>query len=125
MPPLFAPNKRMFMGIPVGGGALYCLFNFLPRFKTASFERQRAQDLPPGFDQVQVRGRRGLIDTLPAFMLEHEVQQIVAMMHVQIVQNRVNALDLSGHLLIDKTEKVDEVLFRTLWIALRPAVPSR
>ena len=42
----------MLMGIPVGGGFLDRLLNLLPVLKALAFERQRAQDLPPGFDQA-------------------------------------------------------------------------
>src|SRR3954447_12873625 len=122
MPPPFAPHKRMLMSIPVGCSLFHRLFDFFPRLEATPFEGQRTQDLPPGFNQVQV-GRIGrLIDKLPALMREHEEQQIVAMVHLQIIHDGVDALDLGWNLLIDKTEKIEEVLFRSLWITLRPAV---
>jgi hypothetical protein len=119
------PDEGMLMGIPVGGGRLDRLYNLLPGLKASTFECERAQDLPPRFDQIEIGGIRRLIDKLPALMMDHEEQQIVAMMHLQIIHDGVNALHLGWNLFIDQAEKVEEVLFRALRIALRPAVPCR
>src|SRR6266568_4273159 len=65
MPAAAPPHKGMFMGIPIGRGRLDGLDDLLPGLKTPAFERQRAQDLPPGFDEVEVgRIRRLIIDLL-------------------------------------------------------------
>jgi len=53
--------------------------------------------------------------------MNHEEQQIVAMMHLQIIHDGVDALHLGWQLFIDQAEKVDEVLFRSL----RPAIACR
>ena|SRR5215467_1901161 len=119
------PDEGMLMGIPVSGCRLYGCYHLLPGLKTPTFERERAQDLPPGFDQIEIGSVRRLIDKLPALMMDHEEQQIVAMMHLQIIHDGVNALHLGWNLFIDKAEKVDEVLFRSLRIALCPAIPCR
>ena len=67
-----SPDERMLMGIPVGGGRLDRRLDLFPGLKALALERQRALDLPPGFDQVQV-GRIGrLIDKLPTRMMDHE-----------------------------------------------------
>ena len=58
-------------------------------------------------------------------MMDHEPQQIPAMMHVQVIKDRVDALHLFGNLFIDPAEKVDEVFFDPPWIALGPALPCR
>ena len=68
------PDKGMFMGIPVGGSRLDGLLDLFPSLKTASFERQGTEHLPPGFDQVQVGSTSGLIDKLRARMMDHEEQ---------------------------------------------------
>ena len=60
------PDKRMLMGIPIGRGCLDCLLDLLPGLKTPAFERQRTQDLPPGFNQIEIGRIRGLIDELRA-----------------------------------------------------------
>jgi hypothetical protein len=60
------PDKGMLMGIPVGGSRLHRFLDLLPGLKAFALERQRAQDLPPRFDQIKV-GRIGrLIDELEA-----------------------------------------------------------
>jgi hypothetical protein len=60
------PDKRMLMSIPIGGGLLDRLLDLLPVFKASAFERQRTQDLPPGFNQIEIGRIRGLIDELRA-----------------------------------------------------------
>lgn len=119
-----SPDKGMLMSIPVGGGRLNCLHDLLPRLKAPTFERQRTQNLPPRFDQVQIGGALGLIDELPAWMMDHEEQQVAAMMHLQIVHDGVDALSLSRDLLVHIAEEVDKVHLAAAGMTLRPAVPG-
>ncbi len=86
------PDKGMLMGIPVGRGRLDRRLDLLPGLKASAFERQRAQDLPPRFNQIQVGRIRGLIDELPTRMMDHKQQQVATMMHLEIVQDGVDAL---------------------------------
>lgn len=125
MPPSLVPDKRMLVGIPINGGALHGLPNLLPGLKASPFEREGAQGLPPGLDQVEIGCIGGLIHKLPTLMLEYEEQQIVAMVHLQVVHDGIDMLYLSGDLLIDKTKEVEKVRFCSLLIALRPAVACR
>ncbi len=112
------------MRIPVGGGRLDGLHDLLPGLKTPAFESQRTQDLPPRFDQVQI-GRIGrLIDKFPARMMDHEQQQVSAMMHLQIVHDGVDALFVGWDLLIHVAEEVHKVHGAAARVALRPAVAS-
>lgn len=60
------PDKRMLMRIPVGGCHLDGCDHLLPGLKASALEGQRAQELLPGFNQVQVRGVLGLVDELEA-----------------------------------------------------------
>src|SRR5713101_1163709 len=76
------PDKRMLMGIPVGRGRRDRLLNLLPGLKAPAFEGQRTQHLPPRFDQIEIGGIRRLIDELPSLMMEHEEQQVAAVMHL-------------------------------------------
>src|SRR5436309_8480259 len=55
-------------------------------------------------------------------MMDQEQQQITAMMHVQVVQDGVDALFVGSDLLIHRAEKVEEMPFAAARIALRPAV---
>jgi hypothetical protein len=73
------------MGVPVGCRLLNRLFNLLPASETPSFERQRLEGFPPGFNQVQVRGVRGLKDELPAWIGQIEEQDIHGPVHGQVV----------------------------------------
>jgi hypothetical protein len=61
-----SPDKGMLMGIPVGCGCLNRLLDLLPVLKTSAFKSQRTQDLPPGFNQIEISCIRGLIDELRA-----------------------------------------------------------
>src|SRR3954465_14376438 len=66
VPPSMAPDERMLVRVPVRGGAPDGFFDLGPGLETAAFEGQRAQDLPPRFDQVQVSRVLGLEHELPA-----------------------------------------------------------
>ena len=68
--------------------------HFLPALEPSALERQRAQNLPPGLDQIEVRGVLGLKDELPARMGQGEQQHIGGAMHVQVVDDRMDPLDL-------------------------------
>jgi len=109
------------MGIPVSGGCLDRCHHLIPGLKAPAFERKPPQDLPPGFNQVQIGCVPGLVDKFPARMRDHEEQQIMAMMHVQVVHDGVDALLVLRNVLIDKAEKVDEMLCDAPGITLRPA----
>ena len=116
------PDKGMFMGIPVGRGGLDRLLDLFPGLKASPFKRQRAQDFPPGFDQIQVGGVGRLVDKLPARMMDHEQQQVTAMMHLQIVHDGVDALCVFWDLGVHVAEEVDEVHGTAARVALRPAL---
>ncbi len=117
------PDKGMLMGIPVGRGRLDGFNDLLPGLKASAFERQRTQDLPPGFNQIQVGGIRGLIDELPTRMMDHEQQQVTAMVHLQIVHDGVDALFVCWDLSIHITQEVHKMHGTAAWVALGPAVP--
>ena len=123
MPPSTTPDKGMLMGIPVGGGCLNRRLDLLPGFKALALECQRAQDLPPRFDQVQVGRIRWLIDKLPTRMMDHEQQQVSAMVHLQIVHDRVDALLVCWDLFIHRAQEVHKMHGTAARVALGPAVP--
>ena len=74
MAPSPSPNEGMLVSIPVGS----CCFNgsghLLPGLKASPLQSQGAQDLPPGFNQVKIGRILGLIDELPARMVDLEQQ---------------------------------------------------
>src|SRR5947209_4609652 len=118
------PDKGMLMCIPIGSGCLDCLFDLLPVLKTSAFERQRTQDLPPRFDQIEISCIGGLIDKLPARMMDHEQQQVATMVHLQIVHDGVDALFLGWDLLVYVAEEVHKMHGAAARVALGPAVTS-
>src|SRR5437016_7087562 len=118
------PDKGMLMCIPIGSGGLDRLLDLLPVLKASAFERQRTQDLPPGFNQIEIGRIGGLIDELPTRMMDHEQQQVPSMMHLQIVHERINALCVGWDVLVHVAEEVHKVDGAAARVALRPAVPS-
>ena len=72
MPPPATPDEGVFVRIPVGGGCLHGVTDLLPGLKVMAFERQRAQDLPPRFDQVEIGGIGRLVHHLPTGMVYQE-----------------------------------------------------
>ena len=111
------PDQRMLVGIPVGGGRLDRILNLLPGLKAPAFKSQRPQDLPPGFNEIEIGGICRLIDTFPAWMMDHEQQQIPAMMHLQIIHDGIDALLVFWDLRVHIAEKVHEVDNAASWVA--------
>jgi hypothetical protein len=64
------PDKWMTMSVSISSGGFNCLLNFRPSFKAATFERERAQRLPPRLDQVEIGSILRLKDELPTRMLQ-------------------------------------------------------
>src|SRR5260370_37992474 len=85
-----APDEGMTMGVPVPGRGRNGCADLVPRLEALPLERQRAQDLPPRFDQIQVRGVFGLEDELPAGMRQGEEQDIGGAAGAAVVQNGVD-----------------------------------
>src|SRR6266851_9923941 len=85
MSPTSTPHIGMFMCVPVGRRLLHRLLDLSPGLEASAFERQRLEGFPPGFNQVQVRGVRGLKDELPARIGQIEEQDIDGPMHAQVV----------------------------------------
>src|SRR3954467_13427912 len=66
VPPPATPEEGVLVLVPVRSGAPDGLFDLCPSLEAAPFEGQRAQDLPPRLDQVQVGRILWLEDELPA-----------------------------------------------------------
>ncbi len=122
MPTSPSPDKRMLVGIPVSCSRFNGCNHFVPGLKTSSFQCQRTQDLPPRFDQIQGGGIGGLRDELPVRMADHEQQQAMTMMHVQVIHDRIDALFGSFDLFVHEAEEVDEMHLAAARVALRSAV---
>ncbi len=89
-----APDKGMFVRFPVGRRRLDGLADIGPTFEAAPFECERAQDLPPGFDEVLVGSADRLDDELAAGVGEREQQHFHRPVGAQVVQDRVHQHDL-------------------------------
>jgi hypothetical protein len=95
--------------VPVRGGAPDRLFDFRPGFEAAALQRQRAQDLSPRLDQVQVGRVLGLEHELPARMGEREQEHIGGAVDVEVVHHGVDPLDPGIDPALDRAEEIDPV----------------
>src|SRR6201992_1760006 len=76
VPPSATPDEGVLVLVPIRGGAPDGLFYLRPSLEAAPFESQRAQDLPPRLDQVQVGRILGLEYELPARVGQSEEQAV-------------------------------------------------
>src|SRR6266436_5349218 len=110
MPAATPPDEGMLVGIPVGRRHACGGCELLPGREAAALERQGPQDLPPRLDQVQVGGVGWLEDELPTRVGQAEEQHVVGMMHVEVIEDGVDALALRrdpGIHLLEEVEPVD------------------
>src|SRR5450631_2314589 len=94
MPPASSPDIRMTMLIPIHRCFFDGFLDFSPALKTASFECQRFERLPPRLDQVEIGGVRGLKDEFPAWIGQIEEKNIHGAMHRQIIQDDIDPLHI-------------------------------
>ena len=111
--PTAAPDKRMLVGIPVGGRRCDRIYNLLPSREPTPLDGQRAEHLPPGLNLIEIRGVLELVDQLPTGILGQIEEQILIMLHVQIVHDGRDPGDALGNLIIAGGQEIDErVLMR-------------
>src|SRR6476661_4132706 len=124
MTPTTAPDEGMFVLVPVGG----CLFDGLrdlgPGLEAAAFQRQGAQDLPPGLDQVQVGRVLGLEDELPARMEQAEQQHVRRTVGIEVVDDGIDALARRIDPGLDRAQEIDPVGRRAVLIGLGEGVAA-
>ncbi len=104
-----APDKGVFMSIPVSTSCMHSLLYLLPGGKTPALQSQRAQHLPPRLDEVQVSSIHGLENELPSRMSSREEHGINRAVCLQVIHNRVHMLYLCAQLSIHPTEEIDIV----------------
>ena len=109
VPPSTAPDERMLVRVPVRGGAPDGFFDLGPGLEAAAFEGQRAQDLPPRFDQVQVSRVLGLEHELPARVGQSEEQHVGGAVDVEVVHHGVDPRDIGFDPALDRAEEIDPV----------------
>lgn len=109
MAPSAPPDEGMFGRVPVGRCPLDCLADVGPALEPAPRQRQGAQHLPPGLNQVQGGGVLRLKDDLPARMDQREEQHVGRAMRAQILPDGLDALDLRGEPAVDLVEEVHPI----------------
>src|SRR5262245_25078455 len=114
-----APDKWMTMSIPISRGGFNCLLTFRPGFKAATFERERAQRLPPRLDQIEVCGILRLKDELPTRMLQTKQEDITRAMCAQVINNRIDTIEIRRQPFLDTLKKVYPVECRACAVGLR------
>src|SRR5215211_6496873 len=112
VPPFWAPEEGVLVLVPVHGGAPDGFFDLGPGLEAAALERQRAQDLPPRFDQVQVSRVLGLEHELPARVGQSEEQHVGGAVDVEVVHHGVDPLDIGVDPALDRAEEIDPVCGR-------------
>lgn len=121
-----ALDEQMLVRVPAcHGRRLHRLPALLPGRAAPTGQCQRARDLPPRLDQVQIDGIGRLEDELPAGMMDLEQQQIVTMVHIQVVEDGIDALLVRRDVVIDPAQEINEVRFGAPRIAPGPAVTRR
>src|SRR3954469_10177886 len=109
MTPSTTPDEWMPVIVPVGRGSGARLPDLGPGLETAALQRQRAQHLPPGLDQVQVGGVLGLEHELPARMQQAEQQHVGRAVDVKVVEHRVDPFHRRIDPGLDRAQEVDPV----------------
>src|SRR3954463_5366281 len=109
VPPFAAPQEGVLVRVPVRGGAPDSLLDLGPDLEAAALQCQRAQDLPPRLDQVQVGGILGLEHEPPARVGKREQEHISGAVNVEIVRHRVDPFDPGVDPALDPAEEIDPV----------------
>ena len=92
MAPTAAPDERVLVCVPLGGGTLDGLFDFGPSFEAAALEGQRAQHLPPRLDKIEVGRILRLEHELPAWVSQSKQQHVRAGVDVEVIDDGVDPL---------------------------------
>src|SRR5690348_5828747 len=123
VPPSTTPEERVLVRVPVRGGAPDGLFDLRPSLKAAALQRQRAQDLPPRLDQVQVGRVLGLEDELPTRVSERKQEDISGAVEVEVVHHRVDPRDPGIDPALYRAEEINPVCGGTARIGFRKCIP--
>src|SRR4029450_13282997 len=110
MPAMTPPYIRMSMVVPVPCRLLDRFDHLCPGLKTASFEGQGAERVPPRLDAVEIGCILWLKDKVPPLVLQTKQQDIGCTMDMQIVNNGVESLALCGAPPLDVTQAVHPIM---------------
>lgn len=109
MPPSAPPDKRVAVAVPVCGRGLHRRADLRPGREPSSFPRQRAQNLPPRFDQME-RGRVGGVKAeLPARVRQTPEQHIDRPVRAQVVEDRIDPRRVLRNPAIHRLQGIDPV----------------
>jgi hypothetical protein len=97
------------MGVPVLGGLVHGLADCSPPLNTPPLEGQRAQHLPPGFNQVHGGGIRRLEDELPTGRRQRAPQDLGGPMSPQMIHDRLDPLDSRSNPPLHRRQAVHSV----------------
>src|SRR3954451_21003437 len=118
MTPATAPDEGMSVLVPVGGCAFDGLRDLGPGLEASALQRQGAQDLPPGLDQVQVGRVLGLEDELPARMEQAEQQHVRRAVGIEVVDDCIDTLARRIDPGLDRAQEINPVGCRAALIGL-------
>jgi len=99
----------MAMSVPVRGGVCDGLADVVPTLEPPPGEGERAQNFPPRLNQVEVGGVLGLEHHLPAWVSEHEQQDVHGTMCAQMIGDRVDPLGFARQPGLDPFQEVHPV----------------
>src|SRR3982751_1577747 len=123
VPPPAPPEEGMLVLVPVCGGTPDGLFDLRPSLEAAPFEGQRAQDLPPRLDQVEIGRVFGLEHEFPARVGQSEEQHIGRAVRVQVVHHGIDPRDHRVDPSLDLAEEIDPVRGRAAQVGRGERVP--
>lgn len=123
--PPAAPDEGVPRRDPIRRRRLHGLADFLPALEPAPLERQRAQHLPPGLDQIQGGGVLRLADALPARVRQRAQQPVGGAMPVQVVHDGVDPLGLGRPPGLHPLEEVHPAGARPAGVGRRQRLPGR
>ena len=110
MTPAPAPEEGVLVRLSILGGAFDRLFDLRPSIEPAPLQRQRAQDLPPRLDQVQIGCVFRLEDKFPARMGQIEQEHIESTVGIEVVHHGIDPLGGGVNPTLDPAQKVDPMV---------------
>src|SRR5207244_4908223 len=130
MPATATPEEGVTMSVPVGTGSMDSRTYLLPSIKPLAFQGQRAQYLPPRFDQVEISSIRWLKHEVPVRVGARKEHHVLGTVSCQVVQDSKHSLLLPETLPktlaqppIHLMHEVHHVIGRTLLVRVAEHLP--
>src|SRR5512134_2634495 len=119
MTPPLSPAEGMAVRVPVGSSLRDGLGDLVPGLEAAPGQGEGAQDLPPWLDEVEGGGVFRLEHHLPAWVRQHEEQDISGAVAAQIIGDGVDALNVLRQPTLDVLQEGHPVGGITPWVGSR------